>query len=1309
MNPLLRAGMSCRLFAGILIFGLGAPSAFASYQTITNDAFYLTTTGTPIYTQGGGISKFGNTYYWYGVQYAGMATYYASPTAANASANTKFVAINCYSSPDMVHWTFQNKVISTSTANFTTGVGWIGRMGSVVYNSTTNQYVMWFQYSGPAGSGQACCTCSTPTGNFVLNNVQTSITNVYYDVTGDCTIFCDVDHGSTPYLVFSDSHGREHLYVSSLSSTFLAINPATLISEWPQGQEANNMFVRNGLYYACMSNLAGWSYSSAYQVNSPNIQTPSSYTADATFAGTDINDTYYSQISFVVPVAGNQTTSYILVGDRWSQNDSSYLSAGHGLGFNIMSPVTFSGTTPTFVPMASFQLDAVTGNWRAVPAFAAPTGLTATPSDGQVALSWDASGGATSYTVQRSTSSSGTYTTIASGLTTTTYTDTGLTDGTTYYYEVAAVGSTTSSYTLPVSAIPSANPAPAAPGELTATAGTTQAALSWDASTGATSYIVQRSTSSGGTYTTIASGLTGTTYTDTTVTYGPTYYYEIIAVGATNSTNSPPVSASLTGNVTWTGTTNGTWDTATTNWLFGATPALYEDGDTVVFTDTAATTAITIGNTITPAAITFSNSSTNYTVSGAGISGTGGITETGTGTLTLSNANTYTGATTLASGATLVVGNTNALQNSTLNFTNGTLNFTSTTTAATFGGLQGTNTAQNLALSNTAGAVALTVGGNNSTTTYAGKLSGTGSVTKSGMGTLTLTGANTYTGATSVSGGVLVIGAGGAINGTTASVSDTGGGIVVSGGSLTASTASGIGNGAGLTVSSGTVTYNGGLTSDSNNGANIDVTGGTLTVNGIVESREISYTSQAAVEAETGVDNGILVSGGTLNDTGNLGIGTAGGANSSSSATITAGSFTVSGKTNITLNNGGRWSILSIKGGTFTSTNTGAGVVIGGVYGGANGDLYIAGGAASINTITFGDGAQTSGSDVLNLTGGSLYVGSGGLVAGETSGTTTNVITLNGGTLGASSNWSSSLAMTLGGSTIQTANAGGTPKNITLSGALSGTGALTDTGGGTLTLSGANTYTGGATITGGTVEFATTTSMPATGTVTVGSTGTLAVMVGSGTGLFTNSTSTTTNGSIGALLAGKGGQGAAVTWSSGASLGLDTTNATGGFTYAGNITTAGLGLTKLGTGTLTLTGSNTYTSATTVNAGTLIITGNLTSSSSVSIASGATLNLTSGDNVATSGTITNGGTLVLGSGATLSSTGAFTNNGTLDLTNDPSFTLPGNFVNTGIVLTAPVPDTADTPTLPTWALIATACLLFLTAGRYLSREPVARR
>ena len=70
---------------------------------------------------------------------------------------------------------------------------------------------------------------------------------------------------------------------------------------------------------------------------------------------------------------------------------------------------------------------------------AAPAGLTATAGDAQVALNWSASFGATGYNVKRSLVSGGTYTTISSGLVTTNYTDSGLTNGVPYYYVVTAI------------------------------------------------------------------------------------------------------------------------------------------------------------------------------------------------------------------------------------------------------------------------------------------------------------------------------------------------------------------------------------------------------------------------------------------------------------------------------------------------------------------------------------------------------------------------------------------------------------------------------------------------------------------------------------------------------------------------------------------------------------------------------------------------------------------------------------------------------------------------------------------------------
>src|SRR5262249_26166770 len=65
---------------------------------------------------------------------------------------------------------------------------------------------------------------------------------------------------------------------------------------------------------------------------------------------------------------------------------------------------------------------------------------------------------------------------------------------------------------------------PAAPATLTATAGNAQVSLSWSASSGAQSYNVKRSTTSGTGFTTVRSGLTATTFTDTGLTNGTTYY-----------------------------------------------------------------------------------------------------------------------------------------------------------------------------------------------------------------------------------------------------------------------------------------------------------------------------------------------------------------------------------------------------------------------------------------------------------------------------------------------------------------------------------------------------------------------------------------------------------------------------------------------------------------------------------------------------------------------------------------------------------------------------------------------------------------
>src|SRR6202041_2109071 len=68
----------------------------------------------------------------------------------------------------------------------------------------------------------------------------------------------------------------------------------------------------------------------------------------------------------------------------------------------------------------------------------APVGLQAVAANAQVTLSWSATAGATSYHVKRSTTSGGPYTQVFAP-TTTSFTDTGLTNGTAYFYVVSAL------------------------------------------------------------------------------------------------------------------------------------------------------------------------------------------------------------------------------------------------------------------------------------------------------------------------------------------------------------------------------------------------------------------------------------------------------------------------------------------------------------------------------------------------------------------------------------------------------------------------------------------------------------------------------------------------------------------------------------------------------------------------------------------------------------------------------------------------------------------------------------------------------
>ena len=168
-----------------------------------------------------------------------------------------------------------------------------------------------------------------------------------------------------------------------------------------------------------------------------------------------------------------------------------------------------------------------------------PTGLAAGASGTQISLTWNSISDASSYNVKRSTTSGGPYTTIGTA-TSASYTDLGLAHGTTYYYVVSGVNYVGEGVN---SGQASAITAPATPTGLVATPGNAQVALTWSSTTGAATYNVKRSTTSGGPYSTIASP-SGASYTDTGLSNGTTYYYVVSAVNTGGeSANSSEASA----------------------------------------------------------------------------------------------------------------------------------------------------------------------------------------------------------------------------------------------------------------------------------------------------------------------------------------------------------------------------------------------------------------------------------------------------------------------------------------------------------------------------------------------------------------------------------------------------------------------------------------------------------------------------------------------------------------------------------------------------------------------------------------------
>jgi fibronectin type 3 domain-containing protein len=351
--------------------------------------------------------------------------------------------------------------------------------------------------AGIAGNNQASLSWAASTGATSYTVKRSDTAGGPYTVvssTGTTTSFTDtsVVNGSTYYYVVTASNAVGE----SAASNEIAVTPnAPAVSP------------------AAPTNLTG---------NASNNQASLSWTASS---GTT---------NYIVKRSNTAGGPYAVIGSTGTVTSFTDTNVVNGLTYyyvvtasNAVGESAASNEAAVVIPNSPVSLPA------------APTNLVGNAGNNQVSLSWTASTGAASYTVKRSGTAGGPYTVVGSAVTATSFTDTTVVNGSTYYYVVTASnanGESAKSNEAAVS-VNSESPQLPYPTNLTAAAGNQQVSLTWTAAKGASGYIVKRSTAINGAYTQIALMVTGTSYTDTTVSNGTTYYYTVSAIIGTSESN----------------------------------------------------------------------------------------------------------------------------------------------------------------------------------------------------------------------------------------------------------------------------------------------------------------------------------------------------------------------------------------------------------------------------------------------------------------------------------------------------------------------------------------------------------------------------------------------------------------------------------------------------------------------------------------------------------------------------------------------------------------------------------------------------
>jgi len=301
----------------------GGGVATTGWGTVHNDFFWYDQDGNQINVRSGALRKFGDLYYWYG-------------GASGSRSHT------CYSSTDLVHWTYKGDVFPT-----TVGANRI----DVLYNATTKQYVMFLKYNGDSAY-LGIATASAPDGQFTF----VSQTLVDGFTIGDMSMYQDDDgQAYLAYVWWETGPNREH-GIYRMSADYLTLDTRMYLWNIPS-REAPHIFKRNGTYYYGVSETNGIQPSPTRYYTATNLAGP--WSAPTMLNTPGSSTTYETQCDFVLPFAGTQGTFYLFDADRW-------IPTGGFQGGYLWLPLEFDATgAPTANYYQDWDFNLTAGAWRA--------------------------------------------------------------------------------------------------------------------------------------------------------------------------------------------------------------------------------------------------------------------------------------------------------------------------------------------------------------------------------------------------------------------------------------------------------------------------------------------------------------------------------------------------------------------------------------------------------------------------------------------------------------------------------------------------------------------------------------------------------------------------------------------------------------------------------------------------------------------------------------------------------------------------------------------------------------------------------